>query len=135
MIHTHAHGTLDTGASPKSSEIQAYVTPTDLRLRIPQEYQQIKTAGMDKEAGGEEKIIPSATAQHTVLENGDIGGNVQSQVSTKTTSGEAFNEMAAEMKRMVERLRGWRARDPVLFNKLWDDMKKVYCSPPIPHEV
>ncbi|CRG86593.1 Translation initiation factor IF-2 [Talaromyces islandicus] len=35
------------------------------------------------------------------------------------------DDMAADMQRMLEKLKGMRAKDPSLFSKLWDDIKKA----------
>lgn len=41
---------------------------------------------------------------------------------TAKESGEV--DMAAEMKAMMQRMREWKNKDPSLFQKLWEDMKK-----------
>lgn len=38
---------------------------------------------------------------------------------------EGGDDMAAEMQQMLEKLKGMRAKDPSLFSKLWDDIKKA----------
>jgi hypothetical protein len=38
---------------------------------------------------------------------------------------EAGDDMASEMRLMLEKLRGMRTKDPTLFSRLWDDFKKV----------
>jgi hypothetical protein len=45
-----------------------------------------------------------------------------STVTERKDSGDT--DMAAEMKAMIERMREWKTKDPSLFQKLWDDMKK-----------
>lgn len=35
------------------------------------------------------------------------------------------DDMATEMRNIIEKLRGMRSKDPSLFSKLWDDFKKV----------
>jgi hypothetical protein len=41
-------------------------------------------------------------------------------------------DMASEMKAMIERMREWKNKDPALFSKLWDDMKKGGAAPSAP---
>ena len=60
-------------------------------------------------------------------------------VSTQTTSAsqsapdvDADMDMAKEMKVMIERMREWKNKDPSMFQKLWDDMKKGGAAPAAP---
>ena len=41
-------------------------------------------------------------------------------------------EMAKEMKAMIEKMRGWKTKDPSMFQKLWEEMKKGGPGQPAP---
>lgn len=45
--------------------------------------------------------------------------------SINTAEENADGDMANEMKMMIEKMRQWRSKDPTLFAKLWDDVRKV----------
>ncbi|GAM37989.1 C2H2 finger domain protein [Talaromyces pinophilus] len=48
--------------------------------------------------------------------------------SADPLDAEGDDDMAFEMRRMLEKLRGMRSKDPSLFAKLWDDFKKPAAS-------
>jgi hypothetical protein len=48
------------------------------------------------------------------------------------TTSDADADMASEMKAMIERMREWKNKDPSMFQKLWDDMKKGGAAPSAP---
>ena len=48
------------------------------------------------------------------------------------TSSEEDAEMAKEMKAMIEKMRSWKNKDPSMFQKLWEEMKKGGPGQPAP---
>ena len=57
-----------------------------------------------------------------------------SSTSRSAPDVDADVDMAKEMKVMVERMREWKNKDPSMFQKLWDDMKKGGAAPTAPTE-
>lgn len=41
-------------------------------------------------------------------------------------AGTSNDDMAIEMRKMISKLQEWRRKDPGLFSKVWDDLKKVF---------
>lgn len=124
-----------------------YINPNELYLQqYHQEQERLKAAEMEAEARREQQksnVIPSA---QTHSSNQQPSTSDKPTSSTKEASQPAPSsapsssaqqpekdleeDMATEMKAMLEKLRKWRSQDPALFAKLWDDLKKVgrLCS-------
>ncbi|EFW13685.1 hypothetical protein D8B26_002570 [Coccidioides posadasii str. Silveira] len=63
--------------------------------------------------------VPGAICPSRVLEP-DLSTTAQDE----STKGSMEENMASEMRQMIEKMRQWRSKDPSLFAKLWDDVKK-----------
>jgi hypothetical protein len=70
-------------------------------------------------ASGSQQQAPSSTNQ-------EAGARPPSRSNSITTEPKEPRDvdMANEMKAMMQRMREWKTKDPSLFQKLWDDMKK-----------
>ncbi|KIW44037.1 uncharacterized protein PV06_05079 [Exophiala oligosperma] len=60
------------------------------------------------------------------ITNQKISGEGTDESGPTTQSSEP--DMAAELKAMMEKMKDFRTKDPVLFQKLWDDMRKPAAS-------
>jgi hypothetical protein len=75
----------------------------------------------------------SNTITNDVSSNTSIGSSTAAQAKIPPSNqtpqpSESFEDMASEMRNMLEKLRGWRSKDPGLFSMLWDEFRKVCIS-------
>ena len=80
--------------------------------------QTVEAAATTTLAGSKNQVPTSA--------NTDKGVRPSSRSSSTTADPKESGDidMAKEMKAMMHRMREWKTKDPSLFQKLWDDMKK-----------
>ncbi len=83
-------------------------------------------ASTDQSVKAVTTTAPASQLQTPRLASTDLGIKQPSQSSPIMLESEESEDvdMASEMKAMMHRMRGWKTKDPSLFQKLWDDMKK-----------
>lgn len=73
------------------------------------------------------KTLSTTTTNPPPSQNNPANGtSPQSNPTGKTTASET--DMANELKTMMDKMREFRNKDPTLFQKLWDDMRKATAS-------
>ncbi|ERF68702.1 hypothetical protein EPUS_05763 [Endocarpon pusillum Z07020] len=83
-------------------------------------------AGTSPQDKGAPTTTASGSKQQALPPSTDAGGRQSSRSSSMTAESKdsVDVDMATEMKAMMHRMREWKSKDPSLFQKLWDDMKK-----------
>ncbi|KAL1867807.1 hypothetical protein Plec18167_008553 [Paecilomyces lecythidis] len=79
------------------------------------------------------KSAPAGSASTVKPPVGPTEENIDPALRSKTPQGktsDADSDMANEMKMMIEKMRQWRSKDPTLFAKLWDDVRKGQAQSP-----
>ncbi|KAJ9255139.1 hypothetical protein DTO195F2_6355 [Paecilomyces variotii] len=79
------------------------------------------------------KSAPAGSVSTVKSSAGPREENIDPQLRSQTPqnkTGDADGDMANEMKMMIEKMRQWRSKDPTLFAKLWDDVRKGQGSTP-----
>ncbi|KIW63890.1 hypothetical protein, variant [Phialophora macrospora] len=87
-------------------------------------------AAMARKAQSSQQQKQPTTANNTHAPRNEPAGIISSQsdqASTDVTADEP--SMAAELKAMMEKMKEFRSKDPGLFQKLWDDMRKPVSGP------
>ena len=93
-----------------------------IQLEAEAKRKQAATAASDDT--GSEK--PAANSGKKATKDGK---EVTATVSDRATPVPNEANMAAEMKTMMEKMKEFRSKDPSLFQKLWDDMRKGGANP------
>ena len=68
--------------------------------------------------------VKSLSTTTSEMARGDIAKESQTELPASTRSSIQDTDIGAEMRAMVERMREIRNKNPILFHKLWNDMKK-----------
>jgi hypothetical protein len=71
------------------------------------------------------KKQPSAKNKKTATASAELNASAPSPNPQAKSELDNGDDMAIEMRTMLEKLRSMRSKDPSLFSKLWDDFKKV----------
>jgi hypothetical protein len=71
------------------------------------------------------KKQPSAKNKKTATASAELNASAPSPNPQAKSELDNGDDMALEMRTMLEKLRSMRSKDPSLFSKLWDDFKKV----------
>jgi hypothetical protein len=81
-----------------------------------------------------ESTVPEAprkTAKHKEKKSGPVTSSPQTSTAPQMALDIEVG-MASEMKAMIERMREWKNKDPSVFQKLWEDLKKGGAAPSAP---
>ncbi|KKA19472.1 C2H2 finger domain protein [Rasamsonia emersonii CBS 393.64] len=119
-----------------------YINPNELYLQqYRQEQEHLRAAEMEAGARREQdksNRVPSAqpqssnqqpsTSDKPTTSSTKEASQPASSSSAQQSEQELEEDMATEMKAMLEKLRKWRSKDPALFTKLWEDLKKGQTS-------
>jgi hypothetical protein len=107
-------------ASIEASEANIIAKDKETSAKQPSEAASTSMAQSDKQqiskAAGTDTEVSSSESNSITREPKDAGDV----------------DMAGEMKAMMQRMREWKTKDPSLFQKLWDDMKKGGSGTQVP---
>lgn len=126
--------------APKSPEEQIPKTVDPSHVFNHYEYQRRQAAAAEAERArkaAEAEELMKANEAAAALKRVSEGQPQQTSngATTHTGTKEKEEEMAAEMKLMIEKMRDYKSKDPSLFSQIWEQVKKtqpVGSTPTIP---
>ncbi|KAI4278276.1 MAG: hypothetical protein L6R38_005285 [Xanthoria sp. 2 TBL-2021] len=126
--------------APKSPEEQIPKTVDPSHVFNHYEYQRRQAAAAEAERAkkaAEAEELMKANEAAAALKRVSEGQPQQTSYGamTQTATKEKEEEMAAEMKLMIEKMRDYKSKDPSLFSQIWEQVKKTQpagSTPTIP---
>lgn len=82
-----------------------------------------------KGATKSQQKAPKATKQSASSQDQSVNAVSSQPDQPQNNSAAGETDMAAELKAMMDRMKEFRTKDPTLFQKLWDDMRKPASGP------
>ncbi|KAL8664963.1 MAG: hypothetical protein Q9202_002673 [Teloschistes flavicans] len=121
-----------TSLSPEDDQTPKTVDPSHVFNQVEYQRRQAAAAAADearKAADVEEtrKATEAAAALKRVSESNQPWSN-----GTTTSVSSREEEMAAEMRLMIERMRDYKSKDPSLFSQIWEQVKKTQPAGALP---
>lgn len=118
-----ARKTEEEAAAAKMREEEAAVASA-AKQRLMDQVAKKKPAVSAKAKATNSKMKPKQAAPPTPSQSISTEGSVQTELTTEASE----SDMAAELKAMMEKMKEFRTKDPALFQKLWDDVRKPAAS-------
>lgn len=124
-----AAATSPTSISP---EVQAPTTVDPSHVFNHQEFQRRQAEAAAKKAA-EEQARKAAEAEET-RKASEAAAALKQVSESRSSNAETSREeqMAAEMRQMIEKMRDYKSKDPSLFTQIWEQVKKTHPAGSIP---
>ncbi|KAL8905630.1 MAG: hypothetical protein Q9207_002503 [Kuettlingeria erythrocarpa] len=120
---------------PISPETPAPTTVDPSHVFNHQEYQPRQAEAAAAKKAAEEQVLKAAEAEETRKATEAAAALKQvSESQSHSNSAEPSREdqMAAEMRQMIEKMRDYKSKDPSLFTQIWEQVKKTQPAGSIP---
>ena len=105
---------------PGSSEAQAPTTVDPSHVFNHQEYQR-------RRAAAAAEVAAKKAAEEDNRKATEAAAALKRVSESDTTRSSKEEQMAAEMRQMIEKMRDYKSKDPSLFSSIWEQVKK--CQP------
>ena len=122
-------------SQPPTEPMPAYIDPTQVFNPYHKEHERRRREALEETRRKEAQAVAAASAlaeekekekvaqAAAVKQRRAVSDKEAADALTKATSS-ADDGMAAEMRFMMEKMKEFRSKDPSLFQKLWEDMRK-----------
>lgn len=120
---------------PVSPEAPTPTTVDPSHVFNHQEYQRRQAEAAAAKKAAEEQLLKAAEAEETRKATEAAAALKQvSESQSHSNSAEPSREeqMAAEMRQMIEKMRDYKSKDPSLFTQIWEQVKKTQPAGSIP---
>ncbi|KAL8689378.1 MAG: hypothetical protein Q9218_004940 [Villophora microphyllina] len=127
---TSVHSDSRTSISPEDQALKT-VDPSQVFNQV--EYQRRQAAAAETAKAAEVEEARKATEAATALKRVSEGNQPSSNGTTMSSGSTSIEEeMAAEMRLMIEKIRDYKSKDPSLFSQVWEQMKKTQPANTLP---
>ncbi|KAI4096947.1 MAG: hypothetical protein LQ344_000750 [Seirophora lacunosa] len=113
--------------TPISSGEQAPTTVDPSRVFNNEEYQRRQAAAADAAA-----IKKAAEAEEEIRKATEAAAALKRVSESHSAEPNREEQMAAEMRQMIEKMRDYKSKDPSLFSQIWEQVKKTQPAGSVP---